>query len=188
MNEHEIDRIASAFHVLRPDWPHTSLRTFIAKNLATRPRRDVCVALAWVACESNTATPARVLEAGPWWKAAAIEGSGPTAPHTGRTVGRDADPREVCGICDMWRADCERRKATSGHDFVPRIDCLPPTSLGALGERGTCLAGPIDSPCQLITGHEGAHHCLPPKAATPPTVAYLEARRNRPATDEPEPA
>ena len=126
MNEHEIDRLASAFHVMRPDWPHASLRTFIAKNLADRPRRDVAVALAWIACESNTAKPARVLENGPWWKAVSAENSGTTTAHTGRTVGlRDGDPRDICGICDMWRADCVQRKLTSGHEFVARIDCPP---------------------------------------------------------------
>lgn len=90
MNEHEIDRLASAFHVLRPDWPHASLRTFIAKHLANRPRRDVAVALAWIACESNTATPARVLEAGPWWRAAGVEGNLPPRPPK---------PSECCHAC-----------------------------------------------------------------------------------------
>ena len=184
MNEHEIDRLASAFHVLRPDWPHASLRTFLAKNLANRPRRDVAVALAWIACESNTATPARVLEAGPWWRAAAVDGSGPVS-QSGKTVGREADPREVCGICDMWRADCEQRQATSGHRFVARKDCLPPTEVGPLGERGTCLAGPPVVPCQLVTGHTGAHHCLPPKPKAPPTDTYLAARRTRRTPEDP---
>lgn len=124
MNEHEIDRIASAFHVLRPDWPHASLRTFIANNLANRPRRDVAIALAWVACESNTATPARVLENGPWWKATNTETTATTTVHTGKTVGpRHGDPREICGICDMWRVDCDSRRTTSGHEFVARIEC-----------------------------------------------------------------
>jgi len=176
MNEHEIDRIASAFHVLRPDWPHASLRTFITKNLADRPRRDVCVALAWVACETNTTSPARVLTAGPWWRAVAVEGD-VTTTHTGRTVGRGENPHKVCGICDMWQDDCERRSDTSGHEFVPRSDCLPPTEVGPLGERGMCLAGPVGALCQLITGHAGAHHCLPKRPAAEPTDAYLQARR-----------
>lgn len=73
MNEHEAARIAAAMHHLRPDWPVKSLMTLLMTKLADRPRRDVAVALAWVACESNSATPARVLEPGPWWRAALIE-------------------------------------------------------------------------------------------------------------------
>lgn len=175
MNEHEIDRLASTFHVLRPDWPHGSLRTFIAKNLGNRPRRDVAVALAWIACESNTATPARVLGAGPWWRAAAVEGD-VTTTHTGRTVGRSADAREVCGICDMWREDCERRTGISGHEFVSRSECLPPRVPGVLEKSSPCMAGPEDAPCQLLYGHDGAHHCLPPKPTAPPTDTYLAAK------------
>lgn len=190
MNEHEIDRLASAFHVLRPDWPHASLRTFIAKNLAHRPRRDVAVALAWVASESNSATPARVLTAGPWWKAAAVgdTGSG-TVAHTGKTVGRDADPRAVCGICDMWRSDCEQRREVAGHEFVPRSECLPPTEIGALGKRGTCLAGPSEQPCQLITGHDGPHDGRA-TAVTDPSSPIAVLRSNvvptRPTSNRPE--
>ena len=183
MNEHEIDRIASAFHVLRPDWPHASLRTFIAKNLADKPRRDVAVALAWVSCESNTATPARVLENGPWWKATNAEASSTTTVHTGKTVGlRHGDPRDICGICDMWRADCESRSATNGHEFVPRIDCLPPTTVeGPHYIRGKCLAGPPSSPCRLTTGHEGQHDCPPNPAA--PHVAHLRTLRDEATTN-----
>lgn len=181
MNEHEIDRLASAFHVMRPDWPHASLRTFITKNLADRPRRDVAVALAWISCESNTATPARVLEAGPWWKATNAEATSSTTVHTGKTVGlRHGDPRDICGICDMWKHDCEERKATSGHQFVPRIDCLPPTTVeGPIYKRGKCLAGPPSSPCRLIVGHEGSHDCPPSPAAEP--VAHLRALRDETA-------
>jgi hypothetical protein len=176
MNEVEISRIAAAISDLRPDWPAASIRSLLNRpELKNRLRRDVAVALTWVACEADTKTPARVIEAGPWWRAAAVEGD-VTTTHTGKTVGRGENPHKVCGICDMWREDCERRTATSGHEFVARSECLPPTEVGPLGERGTCLAGPIDSPCQLITGHDGAHHCLPPKPKAPPTDTYLAAK------------
>jgi hypothetical protein len=81
MNENEADRIAAAAHALRPDWPLASLRTLLARpEVVNRSRRDVAVALAWVACESATKTPARVLEAGPWWIATNADGQ-----RTGRT-------------------------------------------------------------------------------------------------------
>lgn len=75
MNEYETERIAQAINVLRPDWPVRSLITLMGKEqLKHRPRRDVLVALCWVASESNSHTPARVLEAGPWWKATQADG------------------------------------------------------------------------------------------------------------------
>ena len=65
----EIDRWAGAINQLRPDWPCASLRTFAATNLADRAYRDALVAGVWVAADPDTRTPARVLEAGPWWAA-----------------------------------------------------------------------------------------------------------------------
>ena len=111
MNEHEIARLAAAFHALRPDWPAASLRTFIAKNLASRPQRDVAVALAYIACESGTNTPARVLESGPWWRAAATE-----APSVIRNTW---DPAVNCGICSKPEHACRAIPETvSGHTYV----------------------------------------------------------------------
>lgn len=76
MLNNEIQRTAHAINDLRPDWPISSLTTFITKQLANRPYRDVVVALAWVATDTKldgtpaSDTPKRVLEAGPWWNAA----------------------------------------------------------------------------------------------------------------------
>lgn len=110
MNDHEADRIAAAANQLRPDWPVTSVRTLIRKHLADRPRRDVAVALAWIACEANTSTPARVLEAGPWWLAAAVDG---------QTTGRREpfDPLQTCDVCGKSESGC-RRNPLSEHEFV----------------------------------------------------------------------
>lgn len=75
MNENEVSRIASAVNQLRPDWPTSSIATLVTSKLGSRTRRDVAVALTWVACDSASKTPARVLEAGPWWQAVNAEGS-----------------------------------------------------------------------------------------------------------------
>lgn len=101
MNDLEITRVAAAIHELRPDWPASSLRTLIAKHMANKPRRDVTVALAWVACESGTSTPGRVLEAGPWWRAAGIE--------AGVAVHEPFDRNHTCGICGFSEAECHAR-------------------------------------------------------------------------------
>jgi hypothetical protein len=74
MNDNEINRIAAMGNALRPDWPVSSLRTLLASDeLRSKSRRDMAVALAWVACETDTKTPKRVVESGPWWRAANIE-------------------------------------------------------------------------------------------------------------------
>lgn len=114
MNDHEIERIAMAMNALRPDWPVASLRTLLKKpQLTDRPRRDVTVALAWVACESGTATPARVLESGPWWKAAATDGAARGF--------QPLEPNERCGICAKSAAACAAapRFADDDHTFEP---------------------------------------------------------------------
>ena len=128
MNEHEIQRIAAAMHVARPDWPAASVATLIRKKLGDRPRRDVFVALAWVASETNSATPARVLESGPWWKAAAADATFTHGHQQAAKVygSNEGDPREVCGECGMHRHECERRAATNGHAFINRLDAAKP--------------------------------------------------------------
>lgn len=103
MNEHEIERIAAAANQLRPDWPIAQLRTLLkGDGLVNRPRRDVSVALAWIACEAGTSSPYRVLEAGPWWRAAGVEGTiapRPPRPMSAcRTCGREYRPDPPC--CD----------------------------------------------------------------------------------------
>lgn len=84
MNQTAMARIAAAVSSLRPEWPASSVLTTITKNLADRPYRDVAVALAWVAADETSKTPARVLGNGPWWVAASGGASDsaatPTAP------------------------------------------------------------------------------------------------------------
>lgn len=103
MNDHEAQRIAAAANQLRPDWPTSSVLTLLRKNLMDRPRRDVAVALTWIACEPATSNPARVLESGPWWRAVAVEGTSPT------TQGKRGP---ICVHCGHERPHCERRNST----------------------------------------------------------------------------
>jgi hypothetical protein len=65
----DAERIAQAVHDLRPEWPTQSVLTLIANSddLRSRAYRDLAVALAWVACDSESLTPGRVRESGPWW-------------------------------------------------------------------------------------------------------------------------
>lgn len=66
----EIQRIAAAMHEARPDWPARSLTTFLERNLANKPYRDLLIAGITVASDPKTQTPHLLLEHGAWWAAA----------------------------------------------------------------------------------------------------------------------
>lgn len=106
MNEVETHRIAAAINQLRPDWPIASIKTLLQRpGLANRHRRDVAVALAWVACESESKTPARVLEAGPWWQGS-TESTSPRVPSD-----------DCCWTCNYTQRIC-RQLYENDHEFV----------------------------------------------------------------------
>lgn len=86
----ELERIAAMAHALRPDWPLASLLTHLKANHGTRTYRDLAIAMAWIATDPDTKTPARILEAGPWWEA--------TTPKTTAAGGTRNN-----GICDRCR-------------------------------------------------------------------------------------
>lgn len=119
MNEHEIERIAGAMNHLRPDWPIKQLRTLLADpRIAGRPRRDVVIALGYVACESNSASPYRVLEAGPWWQAV-VASDGHVAINHPPKAGQDCPhhPGQWADRCGGCLAD---QRAADGTDTPPR--------------------------------------------------------------------
>lgn len=113
MNEHEAQRIAGAISLARTDWPTQQVLTLIRTKLMDRPRRDVFVALAWVASEPTSTTPYRVLESGPWWQAVGIEGT--TAPRN------PYDPTTACDVCSLPE---NRHTDLSGHEFVSAHDAM----------------------------------------------------------------
>lgn len=65
----EIARLAAALNRLRSDWPASSVLTYLQREHAARPWRDLAVAATWVACDLSSITPARLGENGPWWAA-----------------------------------------------------------------------------------------------------------------------
>lgn len=87
----ELERIAAAAHALRPDWPLPSLLTHLKANHGTRPYRDLAVAMAWIATDPDTKTPARLKENGPWWEA--------TVPPPAATASATSRNTRVCGRC-----------------------------------------------------------------------------------------
>ena len=75
------DRWAAAIHILRPDWPLTSLRSFATSRLADTPYRDALVMGVWIAADPRTETPARMLQPGPWRQATADPSDTATQHH-----------------------------------------------------------------------------------------------------------
>jgi hypothetical protein len=98
IDQTDAHRLAAMAHALRADWPLRSLVTFIERDLAARAFRDIAVALAYVACEPNSATPKRLLEAGPWWRAASAP-----SDQTWRPPRKD----ECCPVhLGSWAGNC----------------------------------------------------------------------------------
>ena len=108
--DNQIERLAAMTNAIRPEWPIRSLVTLLTKH-AARPYRDLAVALAWIATDAQTKTPARLAEAGPWWTATSMtEGQGPTQSRM-----RCPDhPEQKAGSC----AECFKAA-------VPRADLCP---------------------------------------------------------------
>ncbi len=100
MMKTEAERLAAATNQLRPDWPVASVMTFLGKpELSRRAYRDVAVALAWVATDPLTQTPARLLEAGPWWRATQTQGETFTAASM-RCTDHPTEPAGRCQPCE----------------------------------------------------------------------------------------
>ncbi len=106
MTENEIRRLAHAINDLRPDWPISSLTTFITNQLGKRAYRDAAIAMTWVAVDAKpdgqpaSETPKRVLEAGPWWGASSV------ADAYGRPTLTPPKLTEACRVCNRRLESC----------------------------------------------------------------------------------
>lgn len=97
LSDVQLSRLAALGNALRPDWPNASLVTFLARNHRERAYRDVAVALAYVACDPATTTPARLNEAGPWWLVTRDPNAAPNVrPITCPTCGQIHTKAEGC--------------------------------------------------------------------------------------------
>ena len=115
----EIERLAGAVAMLRPEWPAGSVKRVIQArpDLANRPLRDLAHALIDVALDPASTTPARVCEPGPWWQLRAHRGD--TAPDIRAPDCPDhpGHPATACRPCTAaavpappgWRADRPHR-------------------------------------------------------------------------------
>jgi hypothetical protein len=79
MNQIEAARLADSAHALRPDWPKQSVMKLL-HQVAAWAYRDVAVQLAYLACDPETETPARILTDGPWRKLTRLVDGGMPQP------------------------------------------------------------------------------------------------------------
>ncbi|HLU82340.1 MAG TPA: hypothetical protein VKZ43_02975 [Trueperaceae bacterium] len=100
----EVERLAAMANALRPDWPIPSLATHIGAHYVGRAYRDVACALAYVATDAQTQTPARLKEQGPWWRV--TEES--RQPPVGRRIPCPDHPEQPAGRCQP----CKDQRAT----------------------------------------------------------------------------
>jgi hypothetical protein len=109
--DNELTRLADMTHALRPDWPSRSVRVLLAKHHRDKAYADLAVALAIVAADPKSRTPARVSESGRWWTAAQVATMdltpGPPHPDCIRHAG---EPAGRCGRCAAEAAPDERRR------------------------------------------------------------------------------
>ena len=91
----EVSRLAAAVNCLRPDWPVKSLETHIKANHINRSYRDLACALAYIATDAQTQTPARLMEAGPWWRTTEESRQTPM----GRRIPCPEHPDQSAGRC-----------------------------------------------------------------------------------------
>lgn len=129
MNEHEADRIAVAINTLRPDWPVKQLRTLCAHpDMVRRPRLDAAIALVAVACDSESKTPYRVLETGPWWHAAAAAAGDNHAAPTRAYPPKLEDACALHGDCADRCRGCAADQATDSQTTRAAEKHAQPTS------------------------------------------------------------
>src|SRR5690348_15211392 len=88
-NDKQLDRIAAVLNILRPEWPISSCKTLLEKDHSRRPYADLAIAAVAVAVDPRSATPKRLAELGPWWRAAQAANGHDQTPG----VGPGSNPR-----------------------------------------------------------------------------------------------
>lgn len=134
-NPTELERLAGMVAKLRPDWTARSVRTYLEAKHADRAYTDLAVALAVIATDPTSHTPARLEQQGPWWSAtrALISGGTPeVGPGRGvrpcQFAGHEHEPADRCRLC--------RGERLAGDQPEPATPPVPaPSDLRALIAR-----------------------------------------------------
>ena len=133
MNRHEAEQVAAAINLIRGDWPTKQITTILGRSHQHRPARDALIALAWVAYDPDTQTPARIDAEGPWWAAARTAGM-PDAPR----------PTPRCDRHGDWMPclTCQREQAGPAADPAVVAAILDAAGIRRGGGRAPALTEP----------------------------------------------
>jgi hypothetical protein len=144
----QIQKLATAANLLRPDWPTNSLVTYLMKAHAARPFQDLATALTFIALDPETKSPARLEQNGPWWKAVQVAaGSGPVTATPGPgdepacdRVGHEHELARNCRACAAERlADTEASEA-------PMVAAPAPAAIREVANRHRVRAAAVGAP------------------------------------------
>lgn len=100
----ELERLAAAINQLRPDWPRTSLLTYLTEHSA-RGYADLAIAAVAVATDPNSRTPRRMDEAGPWWQLVNQTVTGVVGPGSEPACDQPGHEHELARACRACRAE-----------------------------------------------------------------------------------
>ena len=125
--DNELTRLADSANALRPEWAARSVRAYLAAHHRDRAFADLATALAVLATDPTTETPARLGEHGPWWlatrRAQTVPDVGPGrgTPPCARP-GHDHEPSHACRLCraEALAGDPPERDSTSRPIPPPR--------------------------------------------------------------------
>lgn len=114
-SHNEAQRLAAMANALRPDWPARSVLSILERDHTAQPFQDLAVALAFVATDPATKTPARLAEPGPWWNATLAT---PSTPD----VGPGRAPR--CEQDGHWHERAANCRLCASERLAPTPDIL----------------------------------------------------------------
>jgi hypothetical protein len=162
LTDTEVSRLADSVTGLRPDWPGRSVRAFIAAHLRDRTFADVAVALAVVAADPASETPARVLEPGPWWLATranrptdATFVPGPGDDPACRRPGHEHERQASCRLCRAEQLAGDVDAPTFGTAPEPR-PCSGCTRTSRFLLDGRCITCRTGTPTRTARALEPA--------------------------------
>jgi len=116
LDDRELTRLADMAAALRPDWHPRSTTAYLRRSQRHRGYADVGLALAFVALDPASDTPARLEQPGPWWQATRLHAAPPPPVGPGRGIpacrlpGHEHEPAHACRACRSERISSRKNE------------------------------------------------------------------------------